>query len=377
MTEKQLRGEDLLRLQKEKGNICVSIVIPVHQLSPERRVDELEVKKAIKRAEELLQYKYPGSNEINGITNSLDKLYRQLDFTHNLDGLGLFVSPGVEFAVQFPFQVEEKIMVGSNFEIRDLVRKINYSIPYYTLVITEHGGRLFEGLGDDLTEINDNNFPVGYEDSYEYSKPSRSSSYAGYSHVKIFEKDKSELEAIRLSAFFRKLDELLDTYLISDTPLVIMGVEKELSLFSKVSGHQKNIVAKIPGSYANLNEKELAELAWPAIRLHLENVYGELIKEFVEKIGERHAISGIQDVWSATREGKGFKLLVELDYRCPGFLIENEEHLYLKPPQKPHSVLPDVVDDIIEMILEKNGKVYFVGNGALEGYGRIGLITRW
>ena len=79
-----------------------------------------------------------------------------------------------------------------------------------------------------------------------------------------------------------------------------------------------------------------------------------LVKEFEEKIGEGLGLSGIQDTWTAAREGKAFKLLVEKDYRQPGFILaENEYHLYLHPPKKTYKVLADAVDDIIETVLEK------------------------
>jgi len=35
------------------------------------------------------------------------------------------------------------------------------------------------------------------------------------------------------------------------------------------------------------------------------------------------------------------------------------------------------VDDVIEMILEKNGQVFFTDNGKLEDYQHIALITRY
>ena len=376
MTSDKLLGEDLLALQNEKGNICVSIIVPLHRLSPERRVDKLEVKRAIEKAGQLLQYKY-SEKETEPLLKTMDTLYQTIDFTHNLDGLGLYVSPNIKLLVQYPFPVEEKVMAGNNFEIRDLLYKVNYAVPYYVLMLTEKGSRLFEGRWDNLFEIKDNNFPMEYEDDFVYAKPAHSASYAGYSHVKGFEKDKSELEAIRFRDFCRKTDKLLDKYLINDTPLLLTGVEKELALFDSITNHSKNIADKITGSYNYSNEKQLADIAWPAIYHYFKKERTKLVKEFAEKIGEGHGVTGIQDIWNATQEGRAFKLLVEKDYRCPGFLTENEYHLHLQPPVGPHKILPDAVDDLIEVVLEKNGHVFFVDNDMLKDYNRIALITRY
>ena len=123
-------------MQKEKGKICVSIIVPTHRLSPERRVDKLEVERALDNARQFLQFKYAEPN-IKPLLQALDELYQDIDFTHNSDGLGLYVSPNIKFSVQFPFPVEEKVMVGDNFELRDLLYKVNYANPYFVLLLTE------------------------------------------------------------------------------------------------------------------------------------------------------------------------------------------------------------------------------------------------
>ena len=376
MVTEKLAGEDLLALQNERGNICVSIIVPTHRLSPERRADKLEIERAVDNATQLLYYKYP-EQEIKPLLRSLDEISSEIDFVHQAEGIGLFVSPNIHLSVQFPFPVEAKVMVGDNFEMRDILYKEFFTHPYFVLMLTEKGARLFEGSWKELTEMRDKNFPKEHVEDFSYNPPSQGSSYGGYTHVKSFEKDKSILEEIRLKEFFKEIDKLLDDYLVSDLSLVVLGSEKILALFKKVSVHQKRIIGSQEGSYGRQNLKQLADIAWPLMLTYREKEQQKLIKEFEEKIGERHGISSIEDVWSAAKEGKGFKLLVEKDYRCPGFITENEYQLYLRPPDKPHKILADAVDDLIETVLEKNGRVIFVGNGALKDYSQIALITRY
>ncbi len=376
MITEKLTGEDLLRLQNEKGNICVSVIVPTHRKSPERRGDSLEVEKAIEKAKRLLLYKYT-EEQAKPLSHSMDEIYDGIDFLHNTEGIGLFISPNLRMAVRFPFTVEEKIMAGDSFETRDLLYHINYALPYFTLLLTEKGGRLFEGRWKEITEIADNHWPVEYRDDYEYSKPVRSSSYAGHAHVKIYEKDKSELEAIRFKNFYQRLDDALDAYLLNNIPLILLGPERELPWFEEVTKHKKNVLGKITGSYSHSNLKAITEMAWPVMFEHLQDERKQLVREFEEKIGERLGISGIQQVWEAAGEGKGLKLLVEKDYRCPGFIAENDHHLHLIPPSKPHKILADAVNELIETMIEKGGNVYFTDNEMLKDYGRVALIKRY
>lgn len=376
MKSEKLLREELLQMQKEKGKICVSIIVPTHKLSPERRVDKLEVKRAIKNAKDLLQYKYSESN-IEPILKSIDDLYETIDFTHNSNGLGLYVSPNTRLVVQFPFAIEEKVMVGDNFEVRDLLYKINYSSPYFVLLLTQKEARLFEGSFDALNELADDHFPKVYEEEYIYNTPSRGTSFGKQSHVKSFERDKSKVEEIRFKDFFRHIDELLKNYLTEKTPLILLAVDEELSWFKDVSVHKHQIINKIEGSYNYSGVTQIAEMVWPVMQSHLQNEVELLVKEFEEKIGEHLGISSVQEVWRASKEGRGLKLLVEKDFCCPGFVEKETNHLYLKQPQKPYSTIADAVDEIIEMVLEKNGQVFFTENGRLKDYDQIALIARY
>lgn len=376
MTTEAVNNKNLSAILSERGNICVSVIVPAHRTSPDRRSDELNTKTAIEKAGQLLKTKYSSDIALS-LMNKLQVLFQQVDFDHNEDGLGFYVSSNVQFHISFPFPVEEKVVVGNSFEIRDVLYKVNYSDPYYALLLTEHGAQLFQGSWTELEVIKDKQFPIEYEEEYVYSPPSRSMSYAGYAHVKSFEKDKSELEMIRYKNFFHRVDKMLNGYLVNNVPLIVLGAEKPLALFKNTSSHQKQFAGMIAGSYRYFNLKQLSDLISPVIFGYLQDKRAKLINEFIEKTGQHLATSGIQDIWSAAMEGKAFKLLVEKDYRCPGFLGENNYYLYLRPPQRPHMVLTDAVDDLIEMVLEKEGRVFFVDNGLLKDYERIGLITRY
>ena len=43
MNAEYIVHNQLLSLQKSKGTVCVSIILPTHRLSPERRVDNLKL----------------------------------------------------------------------------------------------------------------------------------------------------------------------------------------------------------------------------------------------------------------------------------------------------------------------------------------------
>jgi hypothetical protein len=376
MNTEKIIADQLQSLQKTKGNICVSIILPTHRISPERRVDLPAFKRSINAAKQLLQFKYTVSN-IQPLLDAIDDIYQKIDFSHNSDGLGIYISSDVKLAVQFPFPVEEKIMVADNFEIRDLLYKANYSAPFLVILLTKKEVRLFKGVWNEITEIVDQNYPIIYEEQYIYNPPSRGTPFTGHATVRNFEKEKSNLEEIRIKDFFHKADELLSQYIENSSPLIVMGVEKDIAWFERISMHGKNIIQKIQGNYDYLNEKQLADITWPAMYQQLQSKRNSLIKELEEKQGGHMVTSGIQNVWQAAKEGKGLKLLVEKDFRKSGFVTDAGQQLHIRPPEKAYITVTDAVDDIMEMVLKMGGQVFFTENTLLKDFQHIALINRY
>jgi hypothetical protein len=377
MKQRRFTDDDLALLQNEKGNICISVISSTHRFSPERRTDQVRLEKVIQRAKDYLQNKYSGK-DINTYIQAIDELFRNIDFNNNAEGIGLFVSENIKKRVQFFFPVKEKVIIGNLFEIRDLLYEDYYKRPYMVLLLSEKEAKLFKGRLHTVTEITDDHFPYINKAEYEYNRPTRGSSYVGNAFEKEFEKDKSILEEIRFQNYYRQTDSLLNSYLVNQTPMIVVSAGKNLAHFRKITQHDKNIVCYIPGNYFLLANNELGDLSWNDMKLFLENSKEDLINYFKEKIGEGLGITGIQNIWKAAKEGRGFKLLVENDFTLPGFIINEEEyHLYLQPPNKNHQVLADAINNLIEIVLEKKGEVIMLENDRLKDYERIALITRY
>lgn len=370
-----MAADELSILRKENGTTCISVILPAAQFLSERKPVKAQVEEALVKVRELLKYEGRES-EMKKLMQCADELLDTVDFTNNNESLALYIASDVKLAVRLPFPVVEKVLVADHFELRELMYKKSHETPYYVLLLSEKGGRLFLGNWNSVREIEDGCFPMHHTDDYIYARPVRSSSYAGHAHVKNYEKDKSELETIRLRSFFRQLDKAIEPYLINNIPLILFGVVEELSLFTQVSNYQK-IIGKVEGNYNHNTEKELAGLSWHVMEQYIEKEERKTLDLFEENIGKNLSRSGIQDVWISAREGKGLKLLVEKDYRRPAFLTENEYHLYLHPPKKIKKALPDAVDMIIETVLEKKGDVCFVENGVLKQHHRIALMLRY
>jgi release factor family 3 len=355
----------------EKGKTCVSIIVPTHRIAPSGQGDRLEVQRAIIAAKEIV------SNKPGNFLLDIDSLFDQIDFNKNKEGVGIFVSPNIKKILSFPFPVTRKIVVNNFFHLHDLIYIENYQTDYYLLDISKKEIHLFRGMLDHLEEIKDKNFPKKIVDDYEYGKPSRSNSGSGYAHVKDVEKDKSTLRELRLKKIFQVTDKLLSKYInTKDIPLLLCGPTEDISIYRSATKHTDNIITSMSDNYKGSSVHDLALLAWLQVRSFIDERKLKLVDDLKEKFGEGLAICGIDGIWPATKEGRGRLLLVEKDYGKMG-LITKDDQLFLHGSGEKPVRYSDVIDEIINTVLEKNGKVVIMEKGGLEGYGGIALMLRY
>ena len=374
--ENHLIDEELRLMKHTENDICVSIIVPTPKLSFERNEDAKEVQVAIEKAKNELQLKYP-KIKIRLLLQSLDELYHNIKFNNNSKGIGLFVSKQTRQFRHFYFDVKERVMISNEFDIRDWLYQIYYLTPYFLLLISEKEAKLFLGQINDLTEIKDRRFPFHYEEGYNYHKPSRGASFKKQSFVKEFERDKTELQEIHLKSFLREVEEALNKYASDGTPIIVCGTVKNIAYFKQIN-RNKEIVGKIEGNYSYTSIHELGSLAWKVMKNHLDEEKKRIVEGIHEKSMNGVITTGIYDIWKAVQEGRGLQLIVEKDLSMPGYLLKgNNYDLYLQLPFEKYSILPDVVNTLMELTLKKNGKVVIVDNGELAEFQRIALITRY
>lgn len=376
LISKQNLHEDLKKLVAEKGKTCISINFPLQDFSADRKADKLSVEEAIKKVKaQLTEQK---NEQVDTLIDKLNKLYNEIEWSRNHEGIGLYASENAGYGTTFPFTVAQKIIVDNQFDLTNLLYKIQYTFPYYVLHLDEKRARFFTGNLKELQEITNADFPLEYKEDYEYMPPSRSTSYAGSSHEKGFEKDKPTLDKMRVDAYLLKTDELLDQYIKNNEELILSGVKRSTTAFMNRSNHDKNIIGVINGNYEWFNNHELSTITWSAIENYLNELSLEEISQFEEKIGEGLFEEGIINVWEAVNDGRGMTLLLEKDYAITGYLPNATPYrLLLKAPEEPHFVMHNACNNLLQMALEKDCNIMLVENGLLRKHQKAALITRY
>jgi ribosomal protein L7Ae-like RNA K-turn-binding protein len=169
----------------------------------------------------------------------------------------------------------------------------------------------------------------------------------------------------------KSLADILHTYQL---PLFIMGTERILGHFRKITRHTPAVIDYITGNYEDASPAEIKEILIPYTEGWNKTKQKEVVDRLEEAAGNKKLAVGIKDVWKEAMNKKGRLLVVEKNYMypavhdgSPGGITETIL------PNQHFSGIKDAVDDVIEKVLENGGDVEFVTEGTLKDFQRIAL----
>ncbi len=117
-----LNTEELKNLMGKCGEACVSIYMPTHVKGLETQQDPIRLKNLVKQAEELLLQKGLRSPEVKAMVQpALDLVQDGLFWSHQSDGLAVFLSADHIAVYALPFKFEELAVVSDRFHLKPLL----------------------------------------------------------------------------------------------------------------------------------------------------------------------------------------------------------------------------------------------------------------
>ncbi len=365
-------SSDLKELLSVKDELCVSLIIPLNEIPTMRRLDKIAIDHAITKLKKVLEQSHEAS-VVAEFIEKFRKLEGDLQGITGAKGIGIFASSSVFKLLTFPFEVQEKVYTGATFEIRDVLYRDMYNMPYLVLSSTLEKTRLFRGAGGSLTEVEDDNFPAVLSEPEEaipeYTEGTR--------NLSATTKREMTLTMESPQAFLNAVDKKLALYFQNHEPLFIAGVQKELAAFESATTHGNRIKGKIQGSYNGYNHAELENKSWQCFREYQLSEEDKLIASLSELFGRELVSIGLPDVWRNAKLGKGNILVVEKDLAQPAFVTGDGFQLWMSKPAEKHEVLSDAIDDLIETVVAMDGRVQFVENGKLAEFNGVAMIHRY
>lgn len=358
-----MHPSDLEKLARVHAFPAVSVLLPLQRELPGNPEDPLRLRSLIDHATDRLLREHD-RRQIAPIIEHLNREAAAIDFMHPGAAVAIFATEGEAHTFVLPFPVRERVVINETFAIRDLVRGHRRLARYRALVLSAKEARLLTGAGEDLREVHDAGFPLALEAPREEDTP----------HRDLPIRESQADEAYRF--VFRMVDRALGEVQSTDPlPVVLVGVERDLSYFREVSRHRRDLVAQVTGNHTHASTSQLGALVSPVIAEHFDRRADAAVAELVEAIGRRRVALGIEEVWTCARDGRGHRLVVEEDLRVAARLVD-DRLVTLDAPSEPAD-LDDAVDEVTDAVLVSGGDIVVVAPGALAEHGHIGLVLRY
>jgi hypothetical protein len=108
-----LSRAELKSFQAHRDYPSVSILAPTHRTAPSNKQDPITVKNLIRKAIDRLHGEFT-KREAAALVANLQRLVREVDWEHTLDGLALFASRDRSRAVSLPFRVKPRAIIDAD-----------------------------------------------------------------------------------------------------------------------------------------------------------------------------------------------------------------------------------------------------------------------
>ena len=355
--------DEIMALNKNAKKPCVTITFPLDRSFGNNAQNELQLKKFVNEADELLEAFNDGKSAKN-VANLLHDAKIKLESTNHPDGVAIFACPDYIKTIYLPYKPEEQVAVNNTFDIREVLYLLGQSIVYFTLCIAKDGARLFTCSADIIHEVKNDFFPAEYSDSHQHEHPQslhRGSSSLGSG------KEKSSIIDERLAAFLKTVDKHLAVYLKKNIPLVILGIQDTTGRFINEMHHKDHIAGVINGSYLHSDPSEIANLTNPIIKVWQKVHEDDIFIEIDNAINDHLFTCGLDNVVRAVEEGNCNVLIVEKSFNEK---IESDGRLSTYKES-------DAINQLIENAMQKDCKIVVVKDGSMLLFQHIGLILRY
>ncbi len=315
---------DMIRMDDIRGLIaahqgpCVSIYMPTHRGGRKKvEQDPIRFRNQVHKAEKALAAQGVRTTLARELIGRVQPLLEDWNFwSHQSDGLALFLSKESVRHYRLPAQFSEMTMVGDRFYIKPLVPLLTNDGKFYVLALSKERVRLLQGTRDSVSEIRLDSVPSGMGDALKFEDiEAEKKFYTGSpqrgpgasSDVAFFSAGSNELDHKNaLLRYFQKVDRGLWSVLHEErAPLVLAGVEYIFPLFREASRYP-NIVEGIPGNPDNDQPAELHRKAWELVRPRFESaqMFAKQKFENLKGTGSGHASDVLAEIVPAAHAGR-------------------------------------------------------------------------
>jgi hypothetical protein len=157
-------------------------------------------------------------------------------------------------------------------------------------------------------------------------------------------------------------------------PTVIAGVDRTVR--RSFAADALDTIALLPGNHDRTSWADLHNGAWPLVADWLRADHVRALEALARARSTRRYAGGLDEIWPLAAEGRVDTLVVEEGYAVAARL-DGDGRIQRADDTEAPDVIDDIVDELIEAVLLRDGRAVLVGDGALDAHDRVAAVLRY
>jgi len=296
------------------GKSLISITLPTHKKGEEVKQNSIRFKNLLTETAEKLEKKGLKEKEISKqLKPATDLLSKPLFWSHQDEGLAVYISNDYFEYFHLPYPVEEKTYINNSFLITPLLPMLSLDGTFSVLSVSRKNARLlhctrnevFDVTPDDATTSLDEYLEVTPEKELQFHTGADGKDAMFFGHG-----SGREVKRVIAEQYFRELEKQITSVMKRyGEPLILIGLEDNIAFYKTINGYKRTLENAIDANPDEMSNIQLKDLGWGEIkRYFLKDMYNSL-EQFSESDGDKVS-NNMAEIVEATVMGKSDTIFI-------------------------------------------------------------------
>ena len=302
------------QLLNSNGNPLITITLPTYKKGEEVKQNPIRFKNLLNDVSEQLKERGLKENEIESLLNpAADLINKPIFWSYQEEGLVIYLSRDVFETFKLPYDIETQSYVNDHFLITPLLPMLSLDGTFSVLAVSRKNVRLLHCTRSDITEITPEDAPTSI-DEYLEETPEKELQFHtgadGNDAMYFGHGSGDEVKRVVAKQYLRDVEKAVsDEMKKLGEPLVLVGLEDNISFYSSINSYPRTIDDKIDANPDEMSNAQLRDHGFTEIkRYFLKDLYHSL-EQFSEKDNERVS-NNMAEIVEATIMGKSRTIFI-------------------------------------------------------------------
>ncbi|SRR6056297_899739 len=347
---------------EKNGNPLISITMPTHKMGEDIKQDPIRFKNLLANVTDALSDRGMKQSDIDEILKPAKELLEKPMFwSHQDNGLVVYLAKGYFNYFQLPYSVEEKSYINTHFLITPILPMVSLDGTFNVLAISRKNARLLQCTRNESKDITPDEVSTDIDDYLEVVQEKQLQFHTGAERNKaMFFGHGSGDEDNRgvLEAYFRQLEKAITDKLKNNNhPLILIGLEDNLAFYKSINSYNRTVDQTVDTNPDDMKDHDLKDKGWEKIQNYfLKDMYNSL-DQFSERTDNKVS-NNLTEVIESTVMGKSKNIFISMGDDRWGHYDEDNHEVHLT--DEPSNEDVDLLNWLAVKGLETGSNVYIL-----------------